>query len=218
MPGYCHSCPYNKFCKGQYLKNPTCPHGYTPVGKDTIVKSQDDSSDAYSGHIHKPDILLNIAKAAMNRNDYQTSIETLEKLLLIKPDDREATFLLRRARYIYESKDSEKTKKSKTTSTTTAEQQKVEPKGVLGLQKIEKLRIKPELQYKVDPNIVGKKSDKVYYAEDDEDEEEKEEVSKHVAIRHKVSPMKKKGNLLVLGLAIALIIMMIIMLWYYGFL
>jgi len=194
--------------------------GYSPVKLETkpstgVIKD----SEEYSSLVYQPRILLNIAKWAMNRNDYQTSINCYEKILELQPTDREAAFLLKRARFMMGDTEAFKKKYFDTTKSTS----KAEPKETKSYilpqqQKITKLQIKPKQQFKVDPSIIGKKPEKVYGVEEDEEEELKEEVSKHVAIRSKGSVLKKKGTMIAFGLALAIIIMIVIGLYLFGFL
>lgn len=220
MPDYCHSCHYNKFCKDHYISSPTCPMGYSPIKLETKPSmGVSTGSEEYSSLVYQPKILLNIAKWAMNRNDYQTSINCYEKILELQPTDREAAFLLKRARFMMGDTEAFKKKYFDTTQSTS----KAEPKETKSYilpqqQKITKLQIKPRQQFRVDPNIIGKKPEKVYGVEVDEEEELKEEVSKHVAIRSKGSVLKKKGTMIAFGLSLAIIIMIVIGLYLFGFL
>ncbi len=69
--------------------------GYSPVGYE--IKDQKSSS---SGHILEPKILITIGKAAINNNDYVTAVECYEKVLELQPNDPEAAFLLKRAKFM----------------------------------------------------------------------------------------------------------------------
>lgn len=219
MPDYCHSCQYNKFCQDHYISNPTCPMGYSPVKLETKPATGAKDSEESSSQVYQPKILLNIAKWSMNRNDYQTSINCYEKILKLQPNDREAEFLLKRARFMMGDTEAFK-KKYVDTKHSTGKAESKETKSFIlpQQQKITKLQIKPRQHFKVDPNILGKKTEKVYGVEVDEEEELKEEVSKHVAIRSKGSVLKKKGTMIAFGLSLAIIIMIVIGLYLFGFL
>ncbi|WP_455393265.1 tetratricopeptide repeat protein [[Eubacterium] cellulosolvens] len=223
MPDYCRSCHYNKFCKNAYVSNPTCPMGYSPVGREpkkgTLQKDMITTSQVY-----KPEILLKIGKTAINKNDYNTAIECYQKLLEVKPNDPEANFLLRRAKYMAEGKDTESLAKSKKKEVATeAEEEgdeKPAPKGsaILPIQQFKRISIRPEQHYEVNRDLIGPGSEKVYGVEEDEDEKEMEKVSRTVAIRSKRSVLKEKGTLVAVALAITIIIMIVIGLWAFGFL
>jgi len=207
------------FCKGTYVKDPTCPMGYKPVGQGPSI-TDDKKVDELSGHVFQTPVLLKIAKSAMNKNDYNSSIECYEKILELKPNDPEASFLLKRAKFMVTEKSNqpEKAAKLKRASESSKQKSKKMPDGMLAQQQIGKIQIKPKQQFKVDPHIIGPESDKVYHADEDVEEKEKEEVSKHVAIKSKGSYVKKKGTTVALLLAIAIIIMIVVGLWLFGFL
>ncbi len=219
MPTYCHSCPYNsRFCKGVYIENPTCPHGYSPLRRDDtdrgFTASYDDSSTK-KARVLEPGILIKIGKAAASKDDYETAKECYEKALEIEPNNSQASFLIRRINYILGNNivpsidDVVELEK-----TTEPVQKRV---GMLPLQEEKRISIKTKSQFEIDPNIINKDQNKVYQIENDDDESELEEVSKHVAREIKKSSKKEKRNM---GLAagIIVILLMIFLLWYFGYL
>lgn len=215
MPTYCHSCPYNKFCKDLYIEIPSCPHGYSPVRAEGEGIKPDEKVEAdHTGHILKPEILIKIGKTAANRNDFETAIECYEKSLEVEPNNTEAAFLLKRTKYMV---DEEKTL---TTEAATSAQQKPKPKwerkGMLPLQEEKTISIKVKPQLEVDPELHTRDPSTVYHVEE-EDEEELEEVSKNVAKQIKLAASKRTRNM---GLAAGIIVifLMIFLLWWFGYL
>jgi len=197
--------------------------GYEPLGAgQSLKKPAESEGDGSTTTIYQPEILLKIAKAAMNKNDYQTATETYEKILENNPNHQEAQFLLKRVKYMASEETSEgKKKKPKQKSKQKPKvEKKPEMRGVLPIQQVEKLKIKPKQQYKIDPHIIGPETDKVYGLEEDEEKEEKEleDISRHVARRTKGSVMKRRGTTVALLLAIAIIVMIIVGLFLFGFL
>ena len=219
MPAYCRSCPYNKYCKDENISNPTCPMGYSPVGSEARAKLYPDDAEE-ANQSYKAGILLNIAKSAINKNDYITAIECYEKILVFRPGDPEASFLLKRAQYMAEGKRTSPMKEATSGSDSGETEDGVKPKGpvMIHQEEIKKLRIRPEQRLKVDRNIIGPDTEKVYGVEEDEDEKEMEKVSRDVAIRYKRSIIKERGTLVAVALAISIIIMIVVGLWVFGFL
>jgi tetratricopeptide (TPR) repeat protein len=197
--------------------------GYKPLGSDQSQTKPDGASgDEAATTIYQPEILLKIGKAAMNKNDYQTAKETYEKILENNPDHQEAQFLLKRVKYMASEESSgDKNKKAKQKAKQKAkEEKKPEMRGVLPIQQLEKLKIKPKQKYKIDPHIIGPETDTVYGLEEDteDEEEELEDISRHVARRTKGSVMKRRGVTVAFLLAIAIIVMIIVGLYWFGFL
>lgn len=223
MPAYCGSCPFNKFCKDVYIQDPTCPMGYRPVGLDKKSKKKADiDANGRTGYVLDPAILLKIGKAAMNRNDFETSVACYEKALEIDPNNAEASFLLRRTQFML--KDDSELETDDTEEPTEEELESEEkPSGMLPHQQtIKSIQIKPKQKAEINPNIISEPSEKVYQVqmeETEEEQKEKEYVSKHMAIRSKASVMKsKKGTYVVLTLVVAMILMIVFALWVFGFL
>lgn len=219
MPAYCRSCPYNKYCKDEYISNPTCPMGYSPVGSEARAKLYPDDAEEASQN-YKVGILLNIAKSAINKNDYVTAIECYEKILAFRPADPEASFLLKRAQYMAEGKRTTPLKSTTSGSSPGEAENGIKPKGpvMIHQDELKKLRIRPEQRLEVDRNIIGQDTEMVYGVEDGEDEKEMEKVSRDVAIRYKRSVLKERGTLVAVALAITIIIMIVVGLWVFGFL
>lgn len=221
MPDYCNSCPYNKYCKGLYISVPTCPMGHSPVGSKAAPEGADGAPDEKSKHVLKTEILLKIAKTSMNRNDYQNAVECYEKVLSISPDNTEASFLLKRAKYMVSGKSDSGAVSEESTATKKEIESEPDKKsfGMLAQQQqIQKVQIKPKQQFEINPNIIGPETDKVYGVEKVENVEELEDVSKHVAIRSKGSVLRKRGVLIAFGLSIAIIVMIVVGLYMFGFL
>ena len=221
MPTYCHSCPYNlRFCKGLYIEGPTCPHGYSPLRRDGQLRSEISLYDIHlgspkKGRVFEPSILILIGKSAANRDDYQTAQECYEKVLEVEPGNTEAAFLLKRINYILDSNTKElEDIDLEAEPTPEPEKRSI---GMLPLQEEKRISIRPKQQFDIDPNIINKDQEKVYHVEDDEDGMELQEVSKHVAQEIKKSSKREKRNM---GLAagIIVILMMIALLWYFGYL
>jgi tetratricopeptide (TPR) repeat protein len=216
MPTYCHSCPYNKFCKNYYVEKPSCPHGYSPVNQDTaVLKSTMKLGESRAGSILRPEILIKIGKAAANNSDYETASECYEKALNIDSNNTEAAFLLKRTKYIVNG-DREKL------DDTTEEEIKIsetEEKrtGMLPLQEEKKISIKPKAQYEIDPELRSQDASKVYHVEQEDNEDELEKVSKDVAIQIKIAATKRNRNI-GLGAGIFVILLMIFLLWWFGYL
>ncbi len=216
MPTYCHSCPYNKFCKGLYIDKPSCPHGYSPVSsEDSGIKAIAREIGQRPGSILRAEILIRIGKAAANNNDYETATECYEKALTINPKNTEAAFLLKRTKYIVNGKQ-EKPLDIQEEEITKSEP-KLERTGMLPLQEEKQIIIKPKPQFDINPELRSQEASKVYHVEEEEDEEELEEVSKNVALQVKIAASKRNRNI---GLAagIFVILMMIVLLWWFGYL
>ena len=205
------------------MEVPSCPMGYEPLRTGQSQNKHTESGDNDSATtLYQPEILLKIAKAVMNKNDYKTAIETYEKILENNPNHQEAQFLLKRARYMVNEKTStsKKEKPKEKPKEKSEEEKKPEMRGVLPIQQVEKLKIKPKQQYRIDPHIIGPETEKVYGLEEDEEDEEKEleDISRHVARRTKGSVMKRKGITVSFLLAIAIIVMIIVGLYWFDFL
>ena len=192
--------------------------GYTPIGYE--VKDQKNNS---SRHIFNEKILIKIGKASVNRNDYPTAVQCYEKVLELKPNDPEASFLLKRAKYMIDGTPDEGSNGQAAQQTATLQEDN-QSRGMLPLQQqLKSIQIKPKQQVDIDPDIISTETDinTVYQAQLEDTEKEikvKEDVSRHVAITNKGSIMGKRGTMIVLGLAITIIIMIVIGLWQFGFL
>jgi tetratricopeptide (TPR) repeat protein len=190
--------------------------GYSPLGQEGLTAISSTTGEGErSGHVLNPAILIKIGKAASNRSDYQTALDCYTKSLEIDPGNTEAAFLLRRVKYIIE-EDQPKTIDSQDEAETEPEPQKG-PRGMLPMQEEKTIKIKPKLQQEVSPELREQDPTRVYHVEESDDGRELEEVSKHMAREAKKSATKRKRNM---GLAagILVILMMIILLWYFGFL
>jgi hypothetical protein len=167
------------------------------------------------GRVFETNILIRIGKTAANRDDYQTAKECYEKVLEVEPENTEAAFLLKRINYILDSNN--KASEDEDLEIEPIPEPDKKSTGMLPLQEEKKISIKPRQQFDIDPNIIDKDQKEVYHVEDDEDGVELEEVSKHVAREIKKSAKKEKRNM---GLAagIIVILMMIALLWYFGYL
>jgi tetratricopeptide (TPR) repeat protein len=220
VPTYCHSCPYNKkFCKGIYVDNPTCPHGYSPLRRNGDAGQSTPgaftSTPSRSGRVLEPNILIKIGKAAANRDDYETAKECYEKILEIEPNNNEVAFLLKRLKYILEDEEEKSVEVDEPGSSEPESEKKYT--GMLPHQVEKRISIKPKQQYELDPNIIDKDQEKVYHVEDDEDEKVMEQVSRDVAREVRKANTRRKRNM---GLAagVVVILMMIILLWWFGYL
>lgn len=191
---------------------------YTPVGYD--VKDQKNNS---TGHIINEKILIKIGKAAVNRNDYQTAVQCYEKVLELQPNDPEASFLLKRTKYMLDGVHEDDSTGQLAQQTETGKEDN-KSMGMLPLQQqLKSIQIKPKQQVDINPDIISTETDAntVYQAQlesTNKEIKEKEYVSRHVAVANKGSIMGKRGTTIVLGLAIAIIIMIVIGLWQFGFL
>jgi tetratricopeptide (TPR) repeat protein len=166
-------------------------------------------------HIFEPAILIKIGKAAANRDEYQIAKECYSKILEIDPKNNEAAFLLKRLKYFLD-EDKEPSEEDGTGSREKTENVETSS-GFLTQQEEKRISIRPKQQYDLDPNIINKDQDKIYHVEEDDDEEILEEVSKHVARQIK---KKNKSSTRNMGLAagVICILMIIILLWYFGYL
>jgi tetratricopeptide (TPR) repeat protein len=191
------------------------------MGKDNDVKATADDSDELTGSVLEPEILIRIAKAAINRNDYQSAIDAYEKVLQIDQGNTQASFLLKRAKYMVEDEKEVSTKSKVKDTGGGAEKDQLE-NGRAGMlahqQKIQRISIKPKQKFKVNRNIIVREDGEVYGVDASEDEREMEEVSKTMAIRTKGSIIKRRGILIAFGLAITIIIMIVVGLYAFGFL
>jgi hypothetical protein len=194
MPDYCRSCPYNKFCKDDYIPNPTCPFGYSPVGLNAKAKDEQEPS-AEASQIYKPEIIFKIAKAAINKNDYQTAIECYGK----------ETSPLEEAKSKHKKKDDETQPSSKGSAT-------------LPHQELKKISIRPTQRLKVDRELIGPDTEKVYGVEQTQDLEELEDLSKNVAIRLKGKIKRKNRPMVIIALCLAILFGLIFALWFFGYL
>ena len=191
--------------------------GYSPVGQETKAQADKTSSpksdsDSHTGHFLKTEVLIKIAKAAASRNDYQTGIECYEKVIELEPNHSEAGFLLKRTKYMVKDETEPKTEKtsaiSQDVSTTT------QTHGMLPQLEARTISIKPKQKMEVNPNII---IDKVH-VDGMENGKDMENMSRNVARKSKGSIMGSRGVMIVMALTIALIMMIVGGLWWFGFL
>jgi hypothetical protein len=218
VPTYCHSCPYNKFCKDFYISNPTCPHGYSPVRQEDGGPSFDSKpSSQRKGTVLDPTILFNIGKAASNRNDYETALLCYEKVLEKDLDNTKAAFLLKRLKYILEEDKPKEPETEDEDGSSDDEETSPKEKGMLPLQEQKNILIKPKMQFEIDPELRTREPVNVYRVEETDEDEELSKVSRDVAIQERKADTKRKRNM---GLAagIVVIFMMIMLLYWFGYL
>lgn len=219
MPDYCRSCPYNKFCKDDYIPNPTCPFGYSPVGLNAKAKDEQEPL-AEASQIYKTEIIFKIAKAAINKNDYQTAIGCYEKVLELQPNNPEASFLLRRTRYMANGKETSPLRGAKSKHKKKDDETEQSSKGSATLphQELKKISIRPTQHLKVDRELIGPDTEKVYGVEQTQDLEELEDLSKNVAIRLKGKIKRKNRPMVIIALCLAILFGLIFALWFFGYL
>jgi tetratricopeptide (TPR) repeat protein len=163
---------------------------------------------------------LNIAKAAINRNDYTSGIECYEKILEIDPTNNEAKFLLRRAKYMTGEEKPEggvDEEADKSESDQSEPESKPAQPAMLAQQHMRSISIKPKQQFEVNRNIIGPDTEKVYGVETD-DISELEEVSKDAALKIKAKDKRKNKPVRIIIFCLGVLFGLILMLWYFGYL